>query len=84
MKKFSEISQGIQNIKQIEYKFELENDVAKMLGQEISIYLQNMMGYFKFLMGHPRFWYNQIYEPSHIFNESENRVYNKMYTGNWW
>lgn len=26
------------------------------------------------------FWHNQIYEPSYVFEESENQVYNEMYT----
>ena len=42
-----------------------------MAGQEISIYLQNVMGCLEFLMSHPSFWHNQTYEPSCVFNENE-------------
>ena len=53
--------------------------MARMAEQEIAIHLQNVMDYFKFFMAHPGFWYNQIYEPSHIYNENEQQVYNEIY-----
>ena len=42
-----------------------------MTGQKISIHLQNVIGYLKFLISHPGFWHNQIYKPSYIFNENK-------------
>ncbi len=36
-------------------------------------------------MGHPDLQYKQIYEPCHVYNQNEYRVYNKMHTGDgWW
>ncbi len=35
-------------------------------------------------MGHPRFRENQTYEPSRIYNQNDDWVYNEMYMGNWW
>ena len=58
--------------------------MARIARREIAIHLQNMVGYLKFLMRHPGFWHNQIFEPSHIYNENEERVYNEMYTVKWW
>lgn len=63
------------------HKFELENDIAGMPKQDILIYLQNIVGYFKFLMRDQGFWHNQSYKPSHISNGNENWVYSEMNTG---
>ena len=54
-----------------------------MVGQKISIHLQNVIGYLEFLMGHPSFWHNPIYKPFFVFNQNEYQVYNEMYTGEW-
>ena len=35
----------------------------------------------EFLIRHPNFWHNQTFEPSHVYNENEERVYNEMHTG---
>ncbi len=35
-------------------------------------------------MGHPGFRENQTYQPSRIYNQNDDRVYNEMHTGNWW
>ncbi len=35
-------------------------------------------------MGHPGFWENQTYQSFRIYNQNDDRVYNEMYTGNWW
>ena len=36
-------------------------------------------------MRHPGFWENQTYQPSCIYNQNNDRVYNEIYTGNrWW
>lgn len=43
MKKLLEILRGIPSNKWIKYRFELENAVTRIAGQEIAIYLQNMM-----------------------------------------
>ena len=55
-----------------------------MTGQEIAIYLQNVIGYLEFLMAYADFWHNQTYEPSCIYNKNEQRVYNEMHTSEWW
>ena len=57
--------------------------MAEMAKQKIAIYLQNIVRYLKIFMRHPGFWYNQTFEPSHIYNKNEERVYNKMHTGKW-
>lgn len=64
--------------------FELKNSVTRMPKQEILIPSQNVVNCFEFFIGYPRFWYNQIYKPSRVFNGSEKRVYNKMHTSKWW
>ena len=51
-----------------------------MARQKIAIHLQNVMGCLKFLMAYPGFWHNKTYEPSRIYNENEQQVYNEMYT----
>lgn len=79
-RKVLKILEGIPNDKQTKHKFDLENAVARIYGQKISIYLQNVVSYLKFLMGQPGFQHNQIYKSYYIFNQSENRVYNEMYT----
>ncbi len=43
-----------------------------------------MMNCVEFLMGHPGFQYNQIYKPCHIYNQNRHRVYNEMYTEDWY
>ena len=55
-----------------------------MARQEIAIYLQNVVRCLEFLMRHRRFWHNQIFEPSRVYNENEEQIYNEMHTGKWW
>ena len=38
----------------------------------------------KFLIRHPGFWHNQTFEPSRVYNENEEQIYNEMHTGKWW
>ncbi len=83
MKKLSEIPWGIPDDKQIEYRFDVESGVSRIAEQEIAIQLQNVINCVEFLMGHLGFQYNQIYEPCHIYNQNEYRVYNKMHTRDW-
>lgn len=83
MKKISEILCCIPNDKWTKYKFQLKNNIIKMPKPEISVHLQNMFGCLKNLMAHLEFMYNQTYELSYIFNESENQVYNEMHTSKW-
>ena len=54
-----------------------------MVKQKITIHLQNVVSCLKFLIEYPGFWYNQTYELSHIYNENEQQVYNKMHTSKW-
>ena len=68
MKKLFDILWGIPNDKWIDHKFELQSDVSGMAGWKISIHLGNVIGCLKFLIDYPGFWYNQTYEPSHVFN----------------
>ena len=35
-------------------------------------------------MEHTGFWENQTYQPSRIYNQKEDWVYNEIYTGDWW
>ncbi len=84
MEKHSEIPWDIPNDKWIEHKFEHQSGVVRIARQEIAIHSRNVVGCLKFLMGHPGFWHNQIYEPSRIYNENERRVYNEIHTGEWW
>ena len=84
IEKFSEILQGILNNKQIKHKFELQNDMTGIARQKIAIYSQNVIKCLEFLMRHLRFWYNQTFELSSLYNENEEQVYNEMYTGKWW
>lgn len=83
MKKILKILWGFSKNKWTKQKCDLENDLAKIPGWEISIYSQNMMGCLKFWMRYPAFWHNQKYEHSCIFNESGNRVFNEMHSGKW-
>ncbi len=76
MEKLSEIPWGIPNDEWIEHKFEYQSGVARMAGQEIAIHLRNMLGCLEFFMRHPGFRHNQIYDPSLIYNENEQLVYN--------
>ncbi len=71
MEKLSEIPWDIPNDKWIEHKFEHYSSLAQMTKQKIAINLQNMISYLEFLMRHLSFWHNQIYKPSHIYNENE-------------
>ncbi len=84
MEKLSKIPWGIPNDECIKHEFEHQSDVARMARQEIAMHSQNVVGCLEFLMGHPGFWHNQIYEPSCIYNENERRVYNEMHTSEWW
>ena len=83
MEKLSEIPWGIPNNKWIEHKFELQSGVAGMARREIAIHSQNVVGCLEFLMRHPGFRHNQTFEPSCVYNENEERVYNEMHTGEW-
>ncbi len=83
MEKLLEIPWGIPNDKWIEHKFEYQSGVAWMARQKIALYSQNVVDCLEFLIGHPRFWHNQIYKPSRIYNENDQQVYNEMYLGEW-
>ncbi len=83
IKKLANILQGIPNDKWIDHKFELQSGVGGIAGREISTHLQNMIRGLEFLMHHPNFRHDQTYELSHVFNENEYQVSNKMYTGEW-
>ena len=84
MEKLSEIPWGIPNNEWIKHKFELQSGMAGMARQEIAIHLRNVVGCLEFLMRHPGFRHNQTFEPSRVYNENEERVYNEMHTGEWW
>ena len=84
MKKRSEIPWGIPNDEQIEHKFKFQSGVAGMARQKFAIYSQNVVGYLKFLMRYPDFWHNQTFEPSCVYNENEEQVYNEIHIGKWW
>lgn len=64
MKKLSEISWGISNDKWTEHKLEPKNGIISIRKKEISIQSQSVMGCHKFLIRHPGFWHNKIYELS--------------------
>ena len=81
MEKLSEIPWGIPEDKWIEHKYNVESGVSGIAGQEIAIQSQNVLSCIEFLMGHPGFQHNQIYEPCCIYNQNGDRVYNKMHTG---
>ena len=38
----------------------------------------------RFFIEYPDFQENQTYQLSHIYNQNDDRIYNKMYTSNWW
>ena len=40
-----------------------------------------MLRYFKFLIRHPSFWYNQILRPSYIYRKNKKQIYNKKDIG---
>lgn len=52
----------------------------EIVGQEISIHLQNVSRCLEFLFSYMDFWYNQTYKPFHIFYKNEYQVYDEMYT----
>ena len=83
IKKLSEILWGIPNDKWIKHKFENKSGVDPIAGQEITIYLRNMLNCLKFLMGHPDFQLNQTYKPSRIYNKNEQQVYKEMHISEW-
>ncbi len=80
IEKLSEIPCGIPNNNWIKYKFEHQSGVARMARLEMPIHSPNVIGCLKFLIGYPGFWHNQTNEPSRIYNENDQRVYNEMYT----
>ncbi len=80
MEKLSEIPWGILDDEWIGHRFDVKSGISGIARQEIAIQLQNMINCLEFLMGHPGFQYNQIYEPCHIYNQNEHRVYNEMHT----
>lgn len=45
--------------------------MPEMAEEKILIYLQNITGCLKLLMGHPVFWYNQTYETSYLYNKNK-------------
>ena len=51
-----------------------------MAGQKITIHLQNVIGYLKFLMAYPNCRHNQTYEASCIYNKNKKQVYNKIHS----
>ena len=53
--------------------------MAGIARQKISIHAQNMMRCLEFLMRHPDFWHNQTFEPSCVYNENEEQVYNEIH-----
>ena len=67
----------------IRHKFEPQSNMAEMAKQKITIYLQNVMKYLKFLMRYPSFWHNKNFKPFCIYNENKKQVYNKIYTNKW-
>ena len=81
IEKLSEILQGISNNKWIKYKFEFQSGVTRMARREIVIYLQNMMRYLKILIKYLGFWHNQIFEPSYVYNENKEQIYNEIHIG---
>lgn len=81
IKKLFEIPWGISDEKQIEHRFHIESDISGIAKQEIAIQSQNVINCVEFLMGHPDFQYNQIYEPCLIYNQNKHLIYNEMHTG---
>ncbi len=79
MEKLSEIPWDIPDDEWIEHSFDVESGVSGIVGQEIAIQSRNVINCVEFLMGHPGFQYNQIYEPCHVYNQNEHRVHNEMY-----
>jgi Plavaka transposase len=85
MEKLSDIPWGIPDDKWTEHKFELESGLEKIAGQNLTIQSRNVIDCLRFFMGHPGFRENQTYQPSRIYNQNNDRVYNEMYTDNlWW
>ena len=62
----------------------MESGVDNIAGHNLTIQSRNVIDCLRFFMGHPGFWENQIYQPSCIYNQKDDRVYNEMHTGNWW
>ena len=58
MEKLSDILWDIPNNKWINHEFELQSDESEMVGQEILIHSQNIIGYLKFGMRHLGFQHN--------------------------
>ena len=83
MKKLLEILWSMLENKEIEHKYNVESGGSGIVWQEIAIQLQNILNYIKFLMGHLSFQHNQTYEPSHIYNQNKDRVYNEMHIRDW-
>ena len=57
--------------------------MAVIARQVIAIHSQNVVECLEFLMRHPGFWHNQIFELSYIYSENKEQVYNEIYTGKW-
>ncbi len=52
MEKLSEIPWGIPDDEWIEHRFDVENSISGIIGQEIAIQSQNMINCVEFLMSH--------------------------------
>ena len=53
------------------HKLEFQSGVVEIAERENLIHLQKMIECLKFLMGHPGFQHNQIYELCWVFNENK-------------
>ncbi len=84
LEKLSAKSWGILDDKWTEHNLELKSGVDKIVVQSLTIQSRNVIDCLRFFMGHPGFWENQTYQPFHIYNQNDDRVYNEMYAGNWW
>ena len=45
--------------------------MSEIARQKVLLHSQNIINYPEFLIGHPSFWHNEIYEPSYFFNKNE-------------
>ncbi len=84
IEKLFAIPWGIPDNKWTEHKFELESSIDKIAGQRLTIQSRNVIDCLRFFIGHPRFWENQPYQLSCIYNQKDDQVYNERHMGNWW
>ena len=82
IEKLCAILWGILDDKWTKYKFKLESSVDNIAKQNLTIQSQNVIDYMRFFIGHLGFRKNQIYQLYCIYNQKDDWVYNKMYTGN--